>query len=272
MGIKIGNLEVYGIIYKITNKINGKIYIGQTIQKRGFKGRYHNNLYKFTHNSHLKNSIKKYGIENFEINEMFDIAFSKDELNIKEELWILNLKSFDNKYGYNRTFGGDSNIPNEESRKLISKNHADLKGDKNPNSKKVICLNTKQIFCSVSEAMKKFNIYSSNGIGEVCNNKRNYCGKINNKPLLWMWKEEFDKYTNEEIDNIFKIKFENAKEVIKINNNKEIILTYKNNTIKLKSKADTKKWLIKNNIVNSDWKAKMYIKNNIVEEKYLLVN
>ena len=28
----------------------------------------------------------------------------------------------------------------------------------------------------------------------------------------------------------------------------------------------------KNNIVNSDWKAKMYIKNNIVEEKYLLVN
>ena len=50
-----------------------------------------------------------------------------------------------------------------------------------------------------------------------------------------MWKEEFDKYTNEEIDNIFKIKFENAKEVIKINNNKEIILTYKNNTIKLKS-------------------------------------
>lgn len=33
-------MEVYGIIYKITNLTNGKCYIGQTNQKRGFKDRY----------------------------------------------------------------------------------------------------------------------------------------------------------------------------------------------------------------------------------------
>lgn len=36
--MKIGNLNVYGVIYKITNKINDKVYIGQTID--GFKVRY----------------------------------------------------------------------------------------------------------------------------------------------------------------------------------------------------------------------------------------
>lgn len=33
--MKIGNIEVYGVIYKITNTINNKVYIGQTIN--GFK-------------------------------------------------------------------------------------------------------------------------------------------------------------------------------------------------------------------------------------------
>lgn len=36
----IGNIEVYGVIYKITNKINKKTYIGQTKGKRGFESRY----------------------------------------------------------------------------------------------------------------------------------------------------------------------------------------------------------------------------------------
>ena len=51
--MKIGNLEVYGVIYKITNKINRKIYIGQTIE--GFKKRYKNNLKKYTHNIYGEN-------------------------------------------------------------------------------------------------------------------------------------------------------------------------------------------------------------------------
>ena len=36
----------YGIIYLIRNKINNKCYIGQTINKRGFKGRYY---FKYTY-------------------------------------------------------------------------------------------------------------------------------------------------------------------------------------------------------------------------------
>ena len=100
--------KYYGVIYKITNKINGKIYIGQT--KNSFKIRYKYNFEKYTTNYLIKKDLKKYGIENFEINEEFDFANSKEELNEKEIFWI-------NYYGgcysdkvYNLTEGGENGL------------------------------------------------------------------------------------------------------------------------------------------------------------------
>ena len=120
--MRIGNLEVYGIIYKITNKINGKSYIGQTTQKRGFTDRYkgsgigiervyghykkeiENNNTHSHNNYHLFNSIEKYGFENFEVIEIYDIAFSQEELNIKEQIYIKYFDCINN--GYNKLEGG----------------------------------------------------------------------------------------------------------------------------------------------------------------------
>ena len=116
--MKIGNLEVYGVIYKITNKVNGKVYIGQTIT--GFDRRYGNNLSKRTSNRHLKYSIQKYGIDNFNISKVFDIAFSKEELDIKEKCWISIYKSTNSDYGYNSEDGGSNGKPNEETRIKLS--------------------------------------------------------------------------------------------------------------------------------------------------------
>ncbi|MBN1074724.1 GIY-YIG nuclease family protein [Clostridium botulinum] len=121
--MKIGNLEVYGIIYKIRNKINNKVYIGQTIRKNGLKDRYLGNNYTLpikwiyiyhlnnkkrneSYNIHLLNSIKKYGFNKFEVVELFDIAFSKEELDIKEKAWISIYKSTDTTHGYNIKIGG----------------------------------------------------------------------------------------------------------------------------------------------------------------------
>ena len=97
--------NVYGYIYKIENLINGKVYIGKTT--RTFNERYKYNLEKNTHNNHLKSSIKKYGIDNFYINEELDKALTKEELNEKEKYWIEHYKSNDEKYGYNILSGGD---------------------------------------------------------------------------------------------------------------------------------------------------------------------
>lgn len=113
--------EICGYIYKITNTVNGKIYIGLTTT--GFNKRYNvkgegiERVYNYhasrkrreePYNKHLLNSIEKYGFEAFEVIKEFDIAYSKEELKEKERYWVSYYKSNDANYGYNKTEGGDS--------------------------------------------------------------------------------------------------------------------------------------------------------------------
>lgn len=127
--MNIGNIEAYGIVYKITNNINNKVYIGVTVQERGFKDRYGGNLERNTHNKYLKYSINKYGISNFTITEILDIAFSYEELNIKEKTWISIYKSNNKLYGYNLTDGGSNGKLNSCVKERMSLNN---KGSNNP--------------------------------------------------------------------------------------------------------------------------------------------
>ena len=180
MKLKCG-LEVYGIIYKITNKINGKVYIGQTIQNGGFNRRYRNNLEKNTHNEHLKNSIKKYGIDNFTICTEFDIAFSKDELDIKEDIWINFYNSTNTKYGYNNKTGGSKGRPSEEANKKNSESHKGkhvndetkmkIRESMKNKCKTVICIDTNEIFDSVTEAGRLYRI-DKRSISSCCLGKQ----------------------------------------------------------------------------------------------------
>jgi len=88
-------------IYKITNNINGKYYIGKSkdIEKRW-------NEYKWkVHNIHLKNAIEKYGFENFNF-EIIEIC-STEDLNVKEKYYIDIFKARDHQIGYNIAVGGD---------------------------------------------------------------------------------------------------------------------------------------------------------------------
>ena len=112
----MSKIERYGVIYVIRNKVNNKVYIGQTVNN--FHRRYGSNLLKNTHNQHLKNSIQKYGIENFEIDEEFDIAYSKEELDKLECLYIDIYDSINN--GYNNQTGGSNGKHTEETKQKIS--------------------------------------------------------------------------------------------------------------------------------------------------------
>jgi len=99
---------MYGIIYKITNLINNKIYIGQTImsliiRKNQHKKNAKHNLKK----GHLYESINKYGWENFYFEEI-DSANKQNELDNKEIYWIKYYNSTDRLHGYNKSLGGRS--------------------------------------------------------------------------------------------------------------------------------------------------------------------
>lgn len=90
-------------IYKITNNINGKIYIGKTsntIEQR-FKRHCLDSL-KYKERP-LYRAFNKYGISNFSIEQIEEC--SPEQASDREIYWIEYFGSF--KYGYNATKGGD---------------------------------------------------------------------------------------------------------------------------------------------------------------------
>ncbi len=110
------------IIYKLLNKINGKCYIGQTIQKLNHRISVH---ICGKDDNPIQRAIKKYGIQSFECS-VIDNADLKDILNEKEIYWINFLKT-KVPNGYNVTNGGDGRTGklSEETKIKISQS---LKG------------------------------------------------------------------------------------------------------------------------------------------------
>lgn len=92
-------------IYKITNLINNKIYIGQTIKSLEKRLQCHFYDSKYKKNSHLLKAIAKYGIRNFIIDEI-EKCNSTEHLNKREQYWIKKLNSQNRLIGYNITNGG----------------------------------------------------------------------------------------------------------------------------------------------------------------------
>ena len=96
--------EIHGHIYRITNTINGKIYIGQT--KNKIKHRFSTHLKSEEYGTtKIARAIKKYGKDNFAL-EVIYVAYSKDELDEKEKYFIGVYQSTDSEFGYNIQSGG----------------------------------------------------------------------------------------------------------------------------------------------------------------------
>lgn len=97
---------MFGIIYIITNSINDKVYIGQTIQS--LKDRWYEHCRKACSKNeadmHIKRAIFKYGKENFNIKELEKCTVK--ELDEREIYYISLYNSFAK--GYNNTKGGKS--------------------------------------------------------------------------------------------------------------------------------------------------------------------
>lgn len=93
-----------GYIYKITNKINGKIYVGQTIKNYEERFRQHRLNYNKEYFSQivLYKAFKKYGIENFSFEMIEEVE--REKLDEREKYWIEYYNSYFN--GYNSTLGG----------------------------------------------------------------------------------------------------------------------------------------------------------------------
>ena len=226
MSIVIDGKECYGIIYKIENKITHEIYIGQTSNPKGFDGRYSfsgkdiERVYAYLkgnkdrnerHNQHLRRSIEKYGFDAFEVDKIFDTAFTREELNEKETYYIEKFDCF--KHGYNQTYGGD-NYP---------------RGEYCKSSKRVcqISMNGKliKIWDSATEASNTLGIIAST-ISNVCNGKKLRKGGDVAKTaggFVWVFEKDYDPCKDYSVNRPRQNMGHGSKVVLLLSENGEVI-------------------------------------------------
>lgn len=196
------------IIYAFKNKINNKIYVGQTC--RTFEERTNEHL---RHNkTAFDKALKKYGIENFDY-AIIDEAHNMDELNKKEIFWIKHFNSLA-PFGYNLCIGGENTkgyhhrLESREKMRLAKK--GTFLGEENPfygkkhtdetrqkmkeawteerkeqlrlmikkrkhHTVKVRNVDTGEVFNSVKEAAEKYGLKDTH-ISRVCKGKRKTTG------------------------------------------------------------------------------------------------
>lgn len=173
-------------VYKITNLINNKVYIGKTILfPREKRLKYHLQIakhkYKRTY-SYIHKAMNKYGFENFKF-EVIEECISETEALVRESFYIKEYNSKNSEFGYNLTDGGDGisgykylEEDLEALRIRASNRKEKLKGAGNPFYGKKHSEETKKI---ISEKRKNAS-------------KENYIGE----------KSSQSKFTNEQVEKI----------------------------------------------------------------------
>lgn len=96
----------YGIVYKIRNRENEKLYIGQTIQSLKSRKRDHRNCQDRLNNLALYRTFRKYGFDSFDW-EIIHYAKDKADLDEMEKYYIKLYKTMSSRNGYNMTYGGE---------------------------------------------------------------------------------------------------------------------------------------------------------------------
>lgn len=165
------------VVYKITNNINEKVYIGQTVQT--LKRRWDGHVFPSNEKkSVIDMAIRKYGRENFSI-QVIDRGSSIDELNEKEIFWIAFFNST-SPNGYNISSGGSNRLTSDASKKKLSETHkarSAIYG--NPRSKRVYQYTLDGSFVGEYESSHHAGRacgISSSLISSVCRGEHYYCG------------------------------------------------------------------------------------------------
>ena len=106
-------MKIYGIIYLLRNKVNGKCYVGQTTQTLRQRLSEHKSFSFRGYNYPIYNAISKYGWDNFEKYQL-DICYTNQEdLNALECFYMEKFNTLE--YGYNIREGGSKGKKNKNS-------------------------------------------------------------------------------------------------------------------------------------------------------------
>lgn len=209
----------YGFIYKMTNIVNGKIYIGKTecsIERR-FKEhlRYcdiYNNQIEKSFNTRLYPAMLKYGKENFKIELVERLIINDVDINEREKYWISFYNSQNGSIGYNISPGGlggplfkgrKHSVESKNKMRASSpwkgkKQSKDLIIKRSLNRRKYIQnLNTGEVFKGYKDAQSKY----ESSVGDACRNHRRAKGcffiQLENNDNISYTQEERQRLINE---------------------------------------------------------------------------
>lgn len=105
-------------VYKITNKINNKKYIGQT---NNLKRRFQEHLHDKRKNHPIHEALVKYGKENFD----YEILYYGKNYNVEEKKWIKYYNTQNKNFGYNIVEGGQDSSGEDNPMSQITKKQAE---------------------------------------------------------------------------------------------------------------------------------------------------
>lgn len=193
-------------IYQIRNLVNNKVYIGSALDLYQRRCQHYSLLKHGKHNHKLQNSYNKYNKENF-VFEVIEFIEDTHKLLECEQYWI---DRFDvTKNGYNvQPIVGRVTIT-EEIKILMSKNHADVSGDKNPSARAVVRLEDSKIYTTMKEACKDNNIKYISNMCIACSSSTHKTGKYH-----WLYEKDFLEKSKEEILKIINKPNNNCKKVL----------------------------------------------------------
>lgn len=122
----------YGVIYYVLNTRNGKCYVGQTKRALEIRWKQHVRDSKNPKRKlHFHKAINHYGSHFFEVRTLIAV-YSKEDLNAAEIYYIDFFNSTNQDFGYNSTFGGAPESPNQETRKKMVLVWEKRRGEKIP--------------------------------------------------------------------------------------------------------------------------------------------
>lgn len=213
------------IVYKHTNNINGKVYIGITKYGENPELRWRKG-YGYVENNIFFADILKYGWDNF-THEILEEKLTNIEAAERERHYILKYDSVIN--GYNQVYG--NGVLTDEGRKVISKSLTGIKRKQSSiqkqletkqkrygtgrgihylgsGAKKVKCNETGDVFACAADANRWA---STSKVGECCNGNRKHAGihPITKKQLSWVFanpEEEITIMCEEDRTDIKKIR------------------------------------------------------------------